>query len=636
MDFKNKKVTENYEVGAPFHPDAAPVSTGRFVVSPQSVRCDEPYVLKITYVVGEGGIARGGGLQIQTAAQSEDPNGPRFMSVTASRPEARFRIVHKGYPRVFITTPKQVRANVNWHAAVLDGADLAPGDTIEITLGTEAHPLVGPQKRRKFRDTRVEIVHFIDADGSGRYVRLANSPSIEVLPAEGENLHAVLPSIAEPGEDLSPRVAVTDRFGNYVETPADVSMGGEEGRRRAFRVGKDADVLRPRVSISEPSLAKRANPVKVLRAPEYRLYWGDIHFHSNFSVDVMVQAIGNTPEECYLYGREVSGLDFAALTDHYQPVFRTWFPMAERGLRFTEELWERSKETSDAFNRDGEFVTFFGYEYRTMRGDTNIYFRDRDKAPLIPGQLDTMRRVWEYCSDLPFFTAPHLHPYSHQYLTFGPWKWDVEVIDRWRQMGGKYEPVIEIFSRHGRYEFYGNRPHISPRRGMTEGNSVQAHLLRGHRFGFYAGSDDHWGRPGQDGLIAVYAPELTREAVFEAIRNRRCYGTTNARIIVGFRVNDRFMGEECFSEEPTRIRAEIHGTDVLDRVEIIRDGRIIHSVSPGKEDVEIEYEDDMPVLGTCFYYVRVLQRDEHMAWSSPVWVTSRQPIEDMHRDLFMA
>ena len=69
---------------------------------------------------------------------------------------------------------------------------------------------------------------------------------------------------------------------------------------------------------------------------------------------------------------------------------------------------------------------------------------------------------------------------------------------------------------------------------------MQSGLGRGYRFGIIASSDNHAGMPGRSfangdrqfatnnkgGLAAVYAEELTREAIFRSLRSRRCYGTT--------------------------------------------------------------------------------------------------------------
>ncbi|MHC4871289.1 MAG: DUF3604 domain-containing protein [Planctomycetota bacterium] len=656
MDLKNRKVDDSYEVGAPFEPHCLPISTGSFEIGPHSVRCDKPYVLTVSYTVGKDGITEGGGLMIRAhAAQFADPDGKKYLAVSCSNEKADFSLISKGYPRVFITTPDTTRPNVNWHAAVLSGCDLAEGDVITFTVGTEKNPLTGPERRKRFADTEIPVMCYLDADGTGKYITLSNSPTLDVTACEGENLHAYVRSTVRTGERIVPRGAVTDKFGNLVEEKPEIEVcvcdGSEWGKEIS---APENGVVRPMVRTSLDGVEVRhkpvqttvtlqmgdvlpepkINPVKTVGAGDNHIFWGDIHFHSNFSQDVMFQGIENTPDECYRYGRDVMGLDFACLTDHHEPVIRTNLPVLQLGLGLTEELWQKSKQITEEFNKDNEFVTFFGCEYRTRRGDTNIYFRDCDNAPYLPGQLDAIAQVHNYCRDLEFFSAPHLHPYSHQYATLAGWKWGFDVIDSWQQEQGSFEPVMEVFSRHGRYEFYNNQPHRSPKRGMTEGNSAQAHLMRGHRFGLYAGSDDHWGRPGMDGLMAVYAPDLTRNSIFEAIKKRRVYATTNARIILEFHANDSFMGEECFSEDYTRIKGKVYGTDVIEKIEVIRDSRVIHTIEPGCEDAEFEFEDSMRVLGTCFYYLRVTQRDKHMAWSSPVWVTSRARLEDMHGDLF--
>src|SRR5207247_269967 len=56
------------------------------------------------------------------------------------------------------------------------------------------------------------------------------------------------------------------------------------------------------------------------------------------------------------------------------------------------------------------------------------------------------------------------------------------------------------------------------------------------------------------GLTAVWAPELTREALFEALHARRTYATTTARILVDFRVNDAPMGSEIARPADGKVR----------------------------------------------------------------------------------
>ena len=90
-------------------------------------------------------------------------------------------------------------------------------------------------------------------------------------------------------------------------------------------------------------------------------------------------------------------------------------------------------------------------------------------------------------------------------------------------------------------------------------------LEHGYKVGFVANSDGHKGRPGAShpgastfgaygGVTCVLADALTRDAVFEAIRQRRCYGTTAAqRIHVEIAVNGLPMGSEGQANGPVRI-----------------------------------------------------------------------------------
>jgi hypothetical protein len=66
------------------------------------------------------------------------------------------------------------------------------------------------------------------------------------------------------------------------------------------------------------------------------------------------------------------------------------------------------------------------------------------------------------------------------------------------------------------------------------------------------------------------------------------------------------------------------------KIEIIRNGEVIHRMSPGNWQVIGEFEDreyfseitlDSEYLGSfSYYYVRLTCVSGGMAWSSPVWV----------------
>ena len=132
----------------------------------------------------------------------------------------------------------------------------------------------------------------------------------------------------------------------------------------------------------------------------------------------------------------------------------------------------------------------------------------------------------------------------------------------------RLERVVEIYSDWERFEWL-----------------LEDALRSGYRVGFVANSDGHKGRPGAShpgaftfgaygGVTCVLAESLTREAVFEAICQRRCYGVTAAqRIHVELAVNGLPTGAEARAEGPVTLRGRVVGTGALERVDVFRGPR---------------------------------------------------------------
>jgi len=62
---------------------------------------------------------------------------------------------------------------------------------------------------------------------------------------------------------------------------------------------------------------------------------------------------------------------------------------------------------------------------------------------------------------------------------------------------------------------------------------------------------------------------------------------------------------------------------VIQRVELIRNGKFVYSKEPNSREFNLEYADQTPPPGRSYYYVRVQQLDRNLAWSSPIWVGQR-------------
>ena len=115
----------------------------------------------------------------------------------------------------------------------------------------------------------------------------------------------------------------------------------------------------------------------------------------------------------------------------------------------------------------------------------------------------------------------------------------------------------------------------------------------------------------------------SRESIWEALWNRRCYGTSGARIYLDFRVDGALMGSvlDASHTEP-EIEVTVVGTEPVVLIEVLRGSEVIRRHTGIAEEAHLVFtDDDLPAAG-AYYYVRVTQADDEMAWSSPIWIES--------------
>jgi hypothetical protein len=156
--------------------------------------------------------------------------------------------------------------------------------------------------------------------------------------------------------------------------------------------------------------------------------------------------------------------------------------------------------------------------------------------------------------------------------------------------------------------------------------------------GLMASSDNHVGMPGRSypgdrqahtpfkgGLCAIWAEELSRPALFSALRRRRCYGTTGARMIVRFAIGGEPMGSSILAHgETVAATIEVHGADELQRIEVIAPGGTARVLACGRGSEHFHEALDLPVLPSGYYYLRIAQADGERAWTSPIFFEASQ------------
>ncbi len=302
---------------------------------------------------------------------------------------------------------------------------------------------------------------------------------------------------------------------------------------------------------------------------EYKVYFGDLHNHNE------VGYARGALERTFEIAR--NHLDFFAFTPHgywndighYEnSIENKWL----KGFDVTRDRWPEVLATVRRFNDPGKFVSIAGFEWHsTNLGDYHIIFPSVDIAEY--ARFDKLADFQRFAKKKGAIMIPH-HPANR----LGHRGANLAHLDP------EVSPVIEMFSEWGNAEHdLAPSPYIRHSHGgrWTQ-NTLQHFLSQGYRLGVVASTDDHLGFPGgyREGLAAVYAKDLTTEGIFDALRNRRTYAVSGDRIGLDFRLNGRMMGSELPYVEKRELAVDVTGWDQVDRVEILKNNRVIHRDYP--------------------------------------------------------
>lgn len=321
-----------------------------------------------------------------------------------------------------------------------------------------------------------------------------------------------------------------------------------------------------------PSLASAANmissPTSRRQASDYNIYFGDVHNHN--TIGYAQGSLARTFDIAHNH------LDFYALTPHAH-----WHDMGEyegnieriwtNGFAVTKVRWNEVMEMNRNYHDPGSFVTIPGYEWHSSNmGDYHILFPDIDAELYLP---DTLEELQNFVRERGCIMIPH-HPANKQ------GRRGANFAERDPDLA----PLLEVYSEWGNAVYdRGPYPYIrhSPGGRWTK-NTLQYRLAQGDRLGVIASTDDHFGKPGSyyQGLAVVLAPELTREAIFDALWNRRTYAVTGDRIEMQFGLNGHVMGQELPFTRDRELQVSVAGWSQVNQVEIWKNNRIIHRDFP--------------------------------------------------------
>ena len=243
------------------------------------------------------------------------------------------------------------------------------------------------------------------------------------------------------------------------------------------------------LSVFDPKtgISGKSNPIGVGFLPEGGIYFGEMHSQMWLSMGT------GTTAEFFAWGRDAAGLDFCAPANHYN-----W------RYEVTPEIWQDLQDDCNRFNTPGSFVTLVSFEWGGSGGSghKNIYYRG-DSGPFhywYRGQHRNPTALWQDMADkgLEALTVPH-HPKAA-----GGVDW-----------GFSQRPLPALGGDLLQVGYCGRGRTAQRARGAGDGAPS----------GFVGGTDSHYGLANQgsyhvndgNGLACVVAPELTREAIWQAL-----------------------------------------------------------------------------------------------------------------------
>ncbi len=563
-----------------YMPPGFPLQGQVKLLSSPVVQAGERHRIRIEYEVGEAGVARGESIEAwkhftsdAEGFQVDRESAPAHFAVQTSAPGVVLtphvftNYVQRNTPSVF-----PYRRTVG---ATLESGALRPGDKVYLDLGGARGVRMQHYAENLF-NFRIVIV------GPDKKPRdYGGDAFLKVVGGPASKLRVYAPAFAAVGERFSVEVVPSDDWGCLAADYQGLELEFVDPTLGATRFEYDPDLLhyvaagvlanqpgvyRLEVRTGDGMLRGTSNPIRVERHPKRRVYFGDLHQHTYLHDGRGVY------EELYLHARRYGMLDFGSLTPHHMPLGVTGPAYHFEKYRDPRDNWPDLIRANKRMNGWNDFVTILGYEYSvgTALGGHHNVFYNSDDAPttmqLDPSQnradVGRMMDVLER-SGVPAMVIPHVGG--------GPPNWNHRTDPR-------IERSFEIASVHGVFE-----------------ESWQKHLESGLRLAATASSDNHtvgFGNsyPGliytmTNPLTGVFSHDRSRDAIWDGLYQRRTFGVTgNERILMEFAVDGEAMGGEIPSahHETPRIHGRVSGTQPLTRVELLKNGRVIHAAHPAR------------------------------------------------------
>ena len=331
---------------------------------------------------------------------------------------------------------------------------------------------------------------------------------------------------------------------------------------------------------------------------DWNLYFGQLHAHTDIS-----NGAGSV-EEAFQYASQVDGLDFFAVTDHSDS-----FDNADMGAIDADGAdisadWAAGKQAAASVT-NGDFVGLFGFEM-TWPEDKQLghistfntpgwQTRDQEAFTNVTAALEN---YYKALTAVPGSVSQFNHPDT----VHG----DFERFDHYSPQYDAAVSLLEVAGEDGVVdcEYYDlaldEGWHVAPTNNQNNHNG-------------------QWG-DASEARTVVLAKDLTEEALYAAMKDRRVYATQDSDLAIYYELNGTVMGSILPKSEEAEITVFLSDPtdEAIGNVEVVTDGGAV-LVSEYVETPSQVLE--LPASGgRSYYYLRITQPDGDVAVTAPVWM----------------
>ena len=372
---------------------------------------------------------------------------------------------------------------------------------------------------------------------------------------------------------------------------------------------------------------------------KYKLYWGDVHRHTDIS-NCRTPDDGCVVEQ-FKYAYDVGKLDFLGTSDH-----------TDIANMYGPYEWWCSQRLMDVFHAPAIFNSLYVYEreQRWPWGHRNVVFIKRGGPMIYIKRATYKNSIWGKI--IPPSNGPAEISPKELWKLLGDWKREVSIIshtgatgmgtdwDGYKKIDNAVENLVEIY-QGARVSYEGiNTP--QPTVGFPKGVKLKADahgsvktgkdfgrynkgvyqnaLKNGYKLGIFT-SSDHIATNTSFG--GVYVEEFTRKAILDAMNARRTIAGTD-KVFIEFSCNGHLLGTVFETTDKPKLKVTVSGIAPLSQVTIVRNEKDLKTFEPNAKEFDAMFTDESPVEGENRYYIRVVQNDGNMAWATPVWATFKK------------